>query len=239
MGRCFLLIFCYLIMHHLSYAQVSIGAREGVSMTGFFDYSKEANYYSSYSNGIGNTFSLWVENYEDSTSRWRVGIQYALRHADVEVNYEKDPLPLYRDLNYTFQTLSLNLGYTSPIYRKWMTFSLQYGVTASYVMDTKVQGEGWEYFWATPPPKTREYLEWTKSENNSKDINRVLFGVALGAEFAFPITDKFEALLLNNYELYLMNVLKVDGIKYTSMFSGSLNVGVRYSFTKPKKGTNF
>lgn len=172
----------------------------------------------------------------DSISNFRVELQYRFQNADMEIDYNAGHASFYKNLNYSFHLLNLNLLYAFEIInKKSFKINIVLGPTLSFVTNIRARGNGWDYQQVTQvdtlgnPVSFLTTQDWEKNERNSKDLSMFNIGVDLGLDFIIPVHDQLDFLIQNKYNIIINNILKLDNIQPTSLFTGSFQLGIRYN----------
>lgn len=211
------------------------GISGGVSKGTFLDYSNDKEYHAKYNVRSGASFSSFYETKKDSITHARIELQYKIQRGHIEAEYDGGHASFYKNINYSFQQLNLDLIYLFKLFEKRSTrLSLSFGPSLGYTLRTKSEGMGWEYISQTKKDingnsvSIIEVQHWKIKESKSNDITKFNFGLETGMELSLPINTRFSFLIQNKYYLSLTNITRA--IKYTSLFTGHLNIGVRYKF---------
>ena len=223
----------------VSNAQQFIGISGGYNKETFLDFANKQDYDAKYHLKSGVAFSSFYETKMDSTSNLRIELQYKFQNADMEINNNAGHASFYKNLNYSFQLLNLNLIYSFRIFEK-KSFKMYFllGPTFSYNINTIAKGNGWEFYYQTQidtngnPVQILTRRNWKKNESNSKDLSRFNIGFDIGFDFMIPINNRMDFILQNKYNVFLTNITTLDNLRYTSLFTGHLNVGLRYNLHK-------
>lgn len=230
------LTYCYAV----SYAQQhSIGFTGGYNAGTFFNFSKKLDYDANYQLKSGFSAASFYETKMDSIINIRVELQYRLQNAGMEIYRNAGHASFYKNLHYSLHLLNLNLLYLFRIVdRKSFKANILFGPTFSYTINTLAKGNGWDYRLVTQIDTLGNSVsfittqDWEKNERNSKDLSRFNVGVDLGFDFLIPVHDQLDFLIQNRYTIFLTNVSKMKNIQHTSLFTGSLQVGLRYNLKK-------
>lgn len=219
-------------------AQQFIGISGGYSKETFFDFANKQDYDSRYHLKNGATFSSFYETKMDSTPNLRIELQYKFLNADMEIKNDAGHSSFYQKLNYSFQQVNLNLIYLFRIHESnSLKIFLPMGPTMAYTVNTKAKGNGWDFIYQTQidtngnPVQIITTRNWEKDESNSKDLSKFNFGFDMGLDFMIPINNKLDFILQNKYTFFFTNI-KPKTLKYTSLLTGSLNLGLRYDLHK-------
>lgn len=224
----------------VSNAQQFIGISGGYGKGTFFDLASKQDYKSKYHLHNGAVFSSFYETKMDST-RFRIELQYKFQSADLEVynNTASRHGSFYRNLNYSFQLLNLNLIFPLQLIEKksWkMNFTL--GPSLSYNTNTIAIGNGWDYRVNYQLDTTGNIInypmihQWEKNESKSKDLPRFSLGFDAGLEFIIPVYNKLDFIIQNRYNIFITTANVIEKIRYTSLLTGYVNFGLRYSLNK-------
>lgn len=215
--------------------QHSVGFSGGYNTGKFFNFSKNDDYDTKYHLKSGFSVASFYEAKMDSISNFRVELQYRFQNADMAIDYNAGHASFYKNLNYSFHLLNLNLLYAFEIVnRKSFKINIVLGPTLSFVTNIRARGNGWDYQQVTQvdtlgnPVSSITTQDWEKNERNSKDLSMFNIGVDLGLDFIIPVRDQLDFLIQNKYNIIINNILKLDNIKPTSLFTGSLQLGIRY-----------
>src|SRR3989304_4671714 len=95
-----------------SIAQRFIGISGGYSKGGFTDFAKKQDYEANYHFKNGVVISSFYETKMDSVSNLRIELQYKQQSADMEIKNNAGHASFYKNLDYSFQLLNLNLIYS-------------------------------------------------------------------------------------------------------------------------------
>ncbi len=219
----------------ISHAQRYIGICGGSAKGTFLNFTKDENYDAKYHLKNGTAFSSFYETKMDSINNFRIELQYKFQRADLEIKYNAGNASFYKHLDYSIQQLNLNFIYSLRLIEKnslKIFFSL--GPTVTYSINTKAQGSGWEFVYQTQidtngnPVQILTTHNWEKSENKSKDLSQFNFGFDVGLDFMIPINNKLDFIIQNKYAVFFTNITTIDKLKYTSLLTGHLNIGIRY-----------
>lgn len=233
-----LIILITIFNFSVSNAQQFIGISGGYGKGTFFDLAGNQDYHSKYHFHNGGGFSSFYETKMDST-RCRIELQYRFQSADLEVYHNAGHASFYRNLNYSFQLLNLNLIYPIQLIEKksWkMYFTL--GPTLSYNTNTIAIGNGWDYMVKNRIDTTGNTIyyptihKWEKNESKSKDLSRFNLGFDAGLEFIIPVYNKLGLIIQNRYNIFITSANAREKFKYTSLLTGYVNFGLRYSLKK-------
>ena len=222
------IIFLNFIITSFSHAQNYIGVHAGYSAATLLDYSLNDDYSANYTIKSGVGLSVFYEGvYEENVSNYRVELQYQYQEAGMEVDNDIGGDSFYKDMDFSFHQLNLNLSYLFPLIKKSkIGMSLLVGATISVNMNTRSKGNGVDYVIVPIGPSFQKY--WEKDERNSKDLTKLNCGVNLGLEFLFPMNDRLDFLVQNKYYLSAMSAVKMSRVVYTPILTGQLNLGLRY-----------
>ena len=157
----------------------------------------------------------------------------------MEINNNAGHASFYKKVDYSFRLLNLNLICSFRLVDK-KSFKLYFllGPTFTYTINTIAKGNGWEYYSQTQidtsgnPIQILTTKQWEKNEHKSKDLSKFNVGIDLGLEFIIPINDRMDFLIQNRYNVFITDITKQKDLRYTSLFSGYLNIGFRYNFRK-------
>jgi hypothetical protein len=220
-------------------AQHYIGFTGGYSIGTFTNFTKKQEYDANYHLKNGATISSFYETKIDSICSLKIELQYKWQNVDMEINNNVGHASFYKKIDYSLHLLNLNLICSFRLVEK-KSFKLRFllGTTFSYNLNTHAKGNGWEYYSQTQIDTNGNLVqilttrEWKKNERNSKDLSVFNVGLDCGLDFIFPINDKMDFLIQNRYNILLINIAKQKNLRYTSLFSGYLNIGFRYNFRK-------
>lgn len=222
-----------------SIAQRFIGISGGYSKGGFTDFAKKQDYEANYHFKNGVVISSFYETKMDSVSNLRIELQYKQQSADMEIKNNAGHVSFYKNLDYSFQLLNLNLIYSFRfIEKKSFKINFLIGPTFSYNINTIAKGNGWEFYYQTQvdtngnPVQILTTRNWEKNESNSEDLSQFNIGLDLGLDFMIPINDRIDFLLQNRYNIFLTNITTLDDLRHTSLLTGYLNFGLRYNLHK-------
>jgi len=218
-------------------AQHYIGFTGGYSIGTFTNFTKKQGYDANYHLKSGASISSFYETKIDSLCNIKIELQYRWQNADLEVDYYFEHSSFYKNIDYSFHLLNLNLICSFRLVEK-KSFKLRFllGPTFSYNLNTHAKGSGWEYYIQSQidtngnPVQILSTREWEKNERHSKDLSSFNVGVELGLEFIIPINHKMDILIQNRYTLFITNITKQKELRYTTLFSGDLNIEFRYKF---------
>ncbi|MGI6320500.1 MAG: hypothetical protein ACOXZK_05980 [Bacteroidales bacterium] len=220
----------------VSNAQEFIGISGGYCKGSFTDFTKKGDYDANYHFKNGVAFSSFYETKMDSSSNLRIELQYKLQNADMEIKNNAGHASFYKNIDYSFQLLNLNLIYSFMLIgKKSFKINFLFGPTFSYNIKTIAKGNGWEWHHQTQidtngnPIQTLAIKNWEKNETNSKDLSKFNFGFDMGIDFEIPITSKLDLLLQNRYNIFLTNITTLKDLRHTSLLTGYLNLGLRYN----------
>jgi len=228
-------IFCFSV----SNAQHYVGISGGYSFGTFTNFVKEEHYNAKYHFKSGVAFSFFYEAKLDTICNLIIETQYKWQNADMKIDYNIWHASFHRDMKYSFHLLNFNLIYSFRLVEK-KAFKLYFllGPTFTYNVNTSAKGNGWDFVSQTSidsignPIQILTTRHWVKNENNSKDLSKFNVGVDLGLNFIIPISNKADLFIQNRYNIFLTNFSKQNNLRYTSLFSGYVNVGFRYKFCK-------
>ncbi len=222
-----------------SNAQKFIGISGGYCKGTFTDFAKKQEYDANYNIKNGIAFSSFYETKMDSLSNLRIELQYRFQNADMEIKSNAGHASFYKNLDYSFQLLNLNLIYSFRlIEKKAFKMYFLFGPTFSYNINTIAKGNGWEFYYQMQvdtngnPVSILTTRKWEKDESNSKDLSKFNIGVDIGLDFMIPINDRMDFILQNKYNLFLTNITTFDDLRHTSLLTGYLNLGLRYNLQK-------
>ena len=204
----------------LANAQNYIGFNGGYCTGSFMNFSKHKDYEADYNFKNGYTFSSFYEKKQDSTYNLIIELQYKKQNAEFRVK-KNEKYGTFDEIDYSFQHLNLNLIYSFRLIEN-KTFKLYYtfGMTFSYNINTIAKGYGWDGY-------TRS--DWKKNEQNSKDLSKFNCGVDSGINLIIPVNDKIDFLFQNRYNMFISNIMNEKRFRFTSLFTGLLNIGFRYN----------
>lgn len=223
----------------VSNAQQFIGINGGYCKGTFTDFAKKQDYDANYHFKNGIAFSSFYETKMDSVSNLRIELQYKLQSADMEIKNNAGHASFYKNLDYSFQLLSINLIYSFQLIEK-KSFKINFllGPTFSYNINTIAKGNGWEFFYQTQidtngnPVQILTTRNWEKDEINSKDLSKFNIGFDIGLDFMIPMNDRMDLIFQNKYNIFLTNITTLDDLRHTSLLTGYLNLGLRYHLKK-------
>ncbi|MBN2730100.1 MAG: outer membrane beta-barrel protein [Bacteroidales bacterium] len=227
----------------VSNAQQFIGVSGGYGKGTFTDFAKKQDYDANYHLKNEVAFSSFYETKMDSTNNLRIELQYKLQRADMEIKYNAGHSSFYKNLDYSFHLLNLNLIYSIHIIKK-KSFELNFllGPTFSYNINTVAKGNGWEFYYQTQvdtsgnPVQILTTRNWEKDERNSKDLSKFNIGFDAGLDFLIPLNDRLYFLLQNRYNIFLTNITILKDLRHTSLLTGYINIGLMYKLkNRPTK----
>ncbi len=236
----FLIIFSGLYMSPSSYAQSYMGIIGGITEAKLFEFTNNEEYNAKYHLRNGASFASFYEMKMDSVTNLRIELQYKFQNADMEIkNYASLASSSYKNLDFSFHQVNLNLIFTFRLIEKhFFKIDFLFGPAVSYTINTKSKGNGWDIVYETQtdtsgnPIQILKTRAWEKNESKSKDISLFNFGFDCGFDFMIPINDKIDFIVQNKYNGSLTHLLTLDNLKYTSLFTGYLSIGLRYKFDK-------
>jgi len=222
---------------NISNAQHYIGITGGYSIGTFTNFVKKPDYNANYHFKSGVTLSSFYETKIDSICNLKIELQYRWQNADLEIKNNAGHASFYKKVDYSFHLINLNLICSFRLVEK-KSFKLYFllGPTFAINVNTTAIGNGWEYYTQTQidtngnPIQIMTTREWEKHERNSKDLSAFNVGVDLGLEFIIPINSRMDFLIQNRYNIFITNFTKQKELRYTSLFLGNLNIGIRYNF---------
>jgi hypothetical protein len=233
------------LFHLINYSSISYAQQHSIGLTGgynagtFFNFSKKPGYDANYQLKSGFSVASFYETKMDSISYLRVELQYRFQNAGMEIYRNAGHASFYKNLDYSLHLLNLNLLYLFRIVdRKPFKANILFGPTFSYMINTFARGNGWDYRLVTQidtsgnPVSFITTQNWEKDERNSKDLSRFTVGVDLGLEFIIPVRNQLDFLIQNRYTILITGVSKMKGTRPTSLFTGNLQVGLRYNLKK-------
>lgn len=220
----------------VSNAQRYIGINGGFSKGTFMNFSKKENYDASYQWKDGIMLSSFYETKIDSNSNLKIELQYRRQNVNMEITNTAGNASFYRNLKYSSQLLGLNLTYSFRfIEKKRFTVYFVFGPTFSYNLNTASKGNGWEFHYKNQIDTNGNHIgilstnHWEKKENHSKDISTFNFGLDTGFDLVVPINSRIDFMLGNRYNVFLSNVTTLNKLRYTSLLTGYLCIGIRHS----------
>jgi hypothetical protein len=223
----------------VSNAQQFIGITGGFCKGTFADFAKKQYYDANYNFKNGITFSSFYETKIDSINNLRIELQYNLQNADMEIKNNEGRASFYKNLDYSFQLLNLNLiNSFRLIEKKSIKMYFLVGPTFSYNINTIAKGNGWEFYYQTQidtnsnPVSILTTRNWEKNEQNSKDLSKFNIGFDIGLDFMIPMNNRIDLIFQNKYNFWLTNITTLDDLKHTSLLTGHLNVGLRYNLKR-------
>lgn len=193
-------------------------------------FSKKPDYDANYQLKSGVSITSFYETQMDSIINMRVELQYRFQNAGMEIYHNAGHASFYKNLNlvYLFRIVD----------RKSFKANILFGPTFSYTINTLARGNGWDYQSVTQidtsgnPVSFITTQDWKKDERNSRDLSRFNVGVDLGVEFIIPVRNQLDFLIQNRYNFLITNASKMKNIRHTSLFTGGLQVGIRYNLKK-------
>jgi len=223
----------------VSNAQHYIGFTGGYSMGTFTNFVKKQGYDANYHLKSGVSFTSFYETKIDTLYNLKIELQYRWQNADLKINNNAGHSSFYKKVDYSFHLLNLNLICSFRLVEK-KSFKLYFllGPTFALNVNTTAKGNGWEYYSKTQidtngnPVPILTTREWEKNECNSKDLSKFNVGIDLGLDFIIPLNRSLDFLIQNRYNIFITNFTKQKNLRYTSLFLGNLNIGVRYKFHK-------
>jgi hypothetical protein len=218
-------------------AQHYIGFTGGYSIGTFTNFTKKQEYNANYHVKSGVSISSFYETKIDSLCNLKIELQYKWQNADMDIDYSAGHSSFAKKTDYSFHLFNLNLICSFRLVEK-KSFKLRFllGPTFSYNINTTAKGNGWEYYVQSQidtngnPVQILTTRKWEKNERNSKDLSPFNVGFDCGLDFIFPINDQMDFIIQNRYNIFLTNIAKQKNLRYTSLFSGYLNIGFRYKF---------
>ena len=226
----------------ISNAQHFVGFTGGYSVGKFANFSKEQGYNANYHFKSGIAFSSFYETKMDSGCNIRIELQYKWQHADMEIEYNAGRSSFSHNSDYSFHLLSLNpICLFRLVEKKKFKLDFLFGLNFAYNINTTAKGNGGGYHLETQIDTNGNSIptftirHWEKNEHNSKDLSKFNFGVDIGVEFIIPINNKMDFLFQNRYHAFLTSIIAEKKIRYTSLFTGYLNIGFRYNFYQGKQ----
>ncbi len=214
----------------VSFAQQhAFGFTTGYNAGRFLNFFKDDTYHANYRLKSGFSLATFYETKDKPVVSFRVGFQYQYQNANMEVHEQVSHSSFYTKIDYSIQLLALNLNLVFQLIdQPKLKFNLLFGPEFSYNINTKAKGTGWTYYSASTG--TKQY--WEKDERNSKDFSKFNFGFNLGLEFTIPIREQLDFLIQNRYSILITNVSKMKNTRHTSLFTGGLQIGLRYNLKK-------
>ena len=231
-----IIVLITIFSHSAIKAQHYIGLTGGYSMGTFTNFVKKQEYDANYRLKNGVSLSSFYETKIDSICNLKIELQYRWQNADMDIDYHFGHSSFYKNIDYSFHLLNLNLICSFQLVKK-KSFNLFFllGPTFAYNVNIAAKGNGWEYYSQTQIDTNgnSKYIlttrQWEKNERNSKDLSTFNVGIDLGLEFIIPINNRLDFLIHNRYNIYFTSFTKQI---YTSLFLGNLNIGVRYNFSQ-------
>jgi len=227
------LSFCFSYFS-ISHAQHFIGISGGYSLGTFTNFVKKQNYDAKYHFKKGVALSFFYETKLDSMCNLVLETQYKWQNADMRIDYNFGHSSFYKNVNYSFHLLTLNLICSFQLVEK-KAFKLYFLLGPTFAFNVNTTAKGWEYYPQSPQKDTNSFKtlpsrEYIKNERNSKDLSVFNAGIDLGLNFIIPINKKMDFLIQNRYNFFFTNITKQKNHRYTSLFSGCINIGFRYRF---------
>jgi hypothetical protein len=233
-----IIFFTGMLPFSVSNAQHAVGLSGGYATGTFINFTKKQNYDATYHWKNGGVFSVFYQFQIDSTSIFGVEMQYKFQKADIEINNNAGNSSFYKNMDYSFQMLNFNLNYSFRlIEKKSLKMYLLFGMIFSYNTKTAAQGNGWEFYMQRQtdtngnPVNLLTTRHWEKEEHYSKDLSLFNMGIETGLDFLIPVNNSLDFILQNRYNIFATNISTAN-IRYTSLFTGYLNIGLRYNFRK-------
>ena len=233
----YILVILMVFDFSVSNAQHFIGISGGYNLGTFTNFTKKQDYKAIYHFKSGLAFSSFYETKMDSVCNIRIELQYKYQNVDMEIENNAGNSSFYKNIDYSLHLLNLNLICSFRLVeKKSFKMNLLFGPTLAYNMNTTAKGNGWEYYHTTQidtngnPIQFLTTQNWEKNERNSKDISKFNFGIDVGFDFVIPINNRMDFLIQNRYTIFLTNIMKQKSFRYTSLFTGNLNIGFRYKF---------
>jgi hypothetical protein len=223
----------------LSNAQQFIGFSGGYSKGTFLNFANKQDYDAKYHLKNGVVISSFYETKMDSTPNLRIELQYKFQNTDMEIKDNSGNYSFYKNINYSFQLLNLNLIYSLQLFENnSLKMLLPVGVTMAYTVNTKAKGNGWDFIYKTQvdtngnPVQILTTQNWEKNESKSKDVSQFNFGLDIGLDLMIPLNNKLDFMIQNKYNIFLTNITTLKNLRYTSLLTGYLNFGLRYDLHK-------
>jgi hypothetical protein len=218
-----------------------MGITGGYCMESFTTFAKKQNYDANYHFKNGVAFSFFHESKMDSTINLKIELQYKLQNADMKIKNDAGKASFYTNMDYSFHLFNLNLSPSFRIIEKKM-FKMNFllGMTLAYNITTTAIGNGWESHYVEQVDTNGNFVhvlttrDWEKNERNSKDLSKFNVGIDIGLDFIIPVNNRMDFLLQNRYNIFFTNIMTLKYFRYTSLFTGILNIGFRYKFTNDK-----
>lgn len=233
----FLLIFFGFYVSSKCQAQSYFGLIGGFTEAKLFNFTNDEEYNAKYHLRNGASFSTFYEMKVDSVTNLRIEFQYKFQKTDFEIKNNAGHASFYKNLDYSFQQANLNLVFTFRLLEKrFLKINFLLGPTVSCTINTKSKGDGWDFVYeihmdtSGNPIQIPTIHNWLKNESKSKDISLFNFGFDCGFDFMIPINHKFDLIIQNKYNVSLTHLFTIDNLKYTSLFTGYINIGLRYTF---------
>lgn len=230
----FIFFTCISINNHI-YAQHFIGITGGYSCGRFLDYTNDPHYDAKYYFNSGIVVSSFYETKIDSSTNFKIDLQYHFQRADLEVKSKS----FYKNLDLAFHQLNLHLVPSFRLFdKKSLKINLSLGMVLSYNLHTHSKGNGWEHTHVTQIDTNGNSIQvpmtqyWEKDERNSNDMSRFNVGGIVGLDFKIPINQKLHFLIQNNYRLFFTRTAVPSQLRYTSLFFGDISIGLRYQLGK-------
>ncbi|MEG1555331.1 MAG: hypothetical protein RR356_01225, partial [Bacteroidales bacterium] len=203
----------------------------------FTNFVNEQDYKTIYHFKNGVTFTPFYETKIDSICNLKIEMQYRWQNADMNIDYDFGHSSFYKNIDYSFHLLNLNLICSFRLVEK-KSFKLRFlfGAILGYNINTLAKGSGWEYHSQTQidtngnPIQILTTRQWEKDERHSKDLSIFNVGVDLGLDMIIPINNRMDFLIQNRYNIFITSITRQKNLRYTSLFSGYLNIGFRYNF---------
>ena len=223
----------------VSNAQHYIGFIGGYGVGTFTNFTKKQDYNANYHFKSGVNFSSFYETKIDSGFNLRVELQYKWQNADMKIDYNAGHSSFYNNTDYSFHLLNINLiCLFRLIEKKLIKMNLLFGPTLAYNINTIAKGNESGYYYETQIDTNGNSMpflttrNWEKNEHNSKELSKFNFGIDLGLDFIIHISNKMDFIFQNRYNIFLTNIMKSKNLRYTSLFTGYLNIGFRYKLDK-------
>jgi hypothetical protein len=238
--RNFIIItFIIIFIHPVSNAQHYFGFTGGYSIGTFTNFVKKQGYDANYHLKSGVSVTSFYETKLDAICNLKVELQYRWQNTDFKINNNAGHSSFYKKMDYSFHLLNLNLICLFQLVEtKSFKLCFLLGPTFALNVNTTAKGNGWEYYSQMQidtngnPIQILTTREWEKDERNSKDLSKFNVGIDLGLDFIIPLNSRMDFLIQNRYNIFITNFTKQKNLRYTSLFLGNLNIGVRYKFHK-------
>lgn len=232
-----ILILFFLVISNTAISQSELGIKGGINNSSFFNYFSKPDYNSNYKSFNNYSFSIFYKRQFKETEFYGFELENKGVKSKFEMNYHAGHASFYHNVIYNLNLINLYFIYEKSIFSyDKLDFRINISPYIGYMIKSHARGTGWKYVSVSDIDTNGNNISylttnnWSKNENNTKDLNKFIMGARLGLALILPLSERFSVSFNNSYCIVLNNVLRINDARYTGLGSVELEIGVHYHF---------